>query len=274
MIDLIKYLLCTGLGIGAGYILARRQLQTKFYDDFQKEVDLVREDYDLRFRKKSEELKGVVVSSSAMVATLDYTKQIKEFVRDWPEVIDEDELKMAYRTYVVWLEETNSFDDQLRRGSFDEIFAKYRDEKRLEESRKPLPAPVPVEAVLTGPAKQAMTDYQGVSTKKVEEPKPENPRVDIPEKKSPTLERITIQEFDDEDTARFRLSVIYYVGDDVLTDQSGEKKLDDELRRDVIGEDILKELRESEENSVVVLNRVADSAFEIIRDNSISEISE
>lgn len=209
---MIKYLLCAGAGVGIGYFIAQRRLESLYFDRLQEETEEARTFYKEKYDKKLSNARN----EGAIQAVVDLEgADSEEFTKA---AIEATEALQKYQGIEV---KPSVLAQELTRTM----------EKAAEE-----PEPEH-ETVVEGSAEDFDTGPLGdKNPEEIEETAEEaTRRANLPR-------LITADEYINSETGFQQFSVTYFAGDDVISTEA-DKKLSDTNRKISFGRDILEMLK-------------------------------
>jgi hypothetical protein len=219
---LVKYLLVAGISAGAGYFVAQKRLEQRYFAELNKETEEVRDFYERKYQRKKAQEAFKLYSGGA------------EKYQNAPGPMKYDESTTTSSLKKVLQDEAA---DNLAEMSDEDLARRAVKDKSEEEFNSELLADPAVKKYLeeTASRDQLLTtnfqDYQEMSSKKSKE-KPATPVPDL----------IMASEFINSDTGYKQFSVTYFAGDDILAGES-DQVISLEARNVTMGETILEKLR-------------------------------
>jgi hypothetical protein len=235
-----KYLLVAGVSAAAGYGIAVKRLERRFYEDLARETDEAKDFYRRKYMKKAAE-EGE--DPELTQAAIDASEALKLYsgIKVGPSILTQ-EMEAAVSRAPEFSEEVPS-SEAPEEDPGDVLI----DEAEHQENMGAL-----IDRANGGPV-----DYAKISTPvKTEE---------IPKQRDDSEPvEITEQEFIANDNGYPQFSLTYYVGDGVLSNASDEI-LTDEARLKSLGARILEDLKVGGLDPIYVRNAVERWEFDIAR---------
>lgn len=243
---LYKYLLVAGVSAGAGYYVAHRRLEQKFFTDLARETDEARDFYRRQYMKKAQE-DGE--AESVTQAAVDAAEALSRYsgIDVGPSVLTQ-EMAAAVERASELVELT---DEEVADSDVLKEDPEASDESMYKEVSEPSAI-----ARTAARKKASQVEYNKLFGSEEAE--------DIPEQRLDDPAKITEEQFIKNELGYTQMSLTYFIGDDVLANASDEV-LDAIARKASLGEDILKDLTVGGTGPIYVRNNAERWEFDISR---------